>query len=126
MKTLEFTDTVGCRHITGMPGVTHEEEKFQDDWKRACVEAYWRVKNAKAANVVYSIEPHVGAILPDAETTSHFLNDCPGLTLTLDYGHFIYQGQTDESVHPLILHASHFHARVGAKENFKQWCRKMK
>ena len=35
--------------------------------------------------------------------------------MTLDYGHFIYQGQTNESAHPLIPHASHFHARGGAK-----------
>lgn len=115
LKTLEFTNTLGCRHITGLPGVIHEGEKFPDDWKRACGETHWRVETAKAANVVYSIEPHVGSILPDAKTTLQFINDCPGLTLTLDYGHFIYQRQTNESVHPLIPHASHFHARGGAK-----------
>ena len=115
LKTLEFTNTLGCRHITGLPGVIHEGEKFQEDWRWACNETSWRVETAKAANLVYSIEPHVGSILPDAETTQQFIKHCPGLTLTLDYGHFIYQGQTDESVHPLIPHASHFHARGGAK-----------
>lgn len=115
LKTLEFTNTLGCLHITGLPGVIHKEEKFQDDWKRACEATHWRVETAKAANVVYSIEPHVGSILPNAETTLQFVTDCPGLTLTLDYGHFIYQGQTNESVHPLIPYASHFHARGGAK-----------
>ncbi len=115
LKTLEFATVLECRHITGLPGVIHKGEKFQDDWKRACEETRWRLETAKDANMVYSIEPHVGSILSNAETTLQFTNDCPGLTLTLDYGHFIYQGQTNESVHPLIPHASHFHARGGAK-----------
>lgn len=115
LKTLEFTNMLECRHITGLPGVIHEGEKFQEDWKRACEEAHWRVETARAANIVYSIEPHVGSILQDAATTLRFIEECPGLTLTLDYGHFIYQGQTNESVHPLIPYASHFHARGGAK-----------
>lgn len=114
-KILDFTNTLGCRHITGLPGVIHQGEKFQDDWNRACEETHWRVETAKSANLVYSIEPHVGSILPEAETTLQFIRDCPGLSLTLDYGHFIYQGQANESVHPLIPHASHFHARGGAK-----------
>lgn len=115
LKTLEFTNALGCSHITGLPGVVHEGENFQEDWKRACTEAQWRVETAKAAGIVYAIEPHVGSLLPDPASTFQFLRDCPGLTLTLDYGHFVYQGQTNESVHPLIPHASHFHARGGAK-----------
>jgi sugar phosphate isomerase/epimerase len=115
LRTLEFTNILECRHITGLPGVIHEGEKFQDDWKRACEEAHWRVETASTANIVYSVEPHVGSILQDAKTTLQFIEECPGLRLTLDYGHFIYQGQTNESVHPLIPYASHFHARGGAK-----------
>lgn len=115
LKILEFTNTLGCSHVTGLPGVIHEGEKFKDDWQRACAETHWRIETANTANVVYSVEPHVGSILPDAETALQFINDCPGLSLTLDYGHFIYQNQTNESVHQLIPHASHFHARGGAK-----------
>lgn len=114
-QMLEFVNTLGTRHLTGLPGVIHEGESFQQDWNRAVEETYWRVEQAKAAGIVYAIEPHVGSILPDAPTTLQFIQDCPGITLTLDYGHFIYQGQSNESVHPLISHASHFHARGGAK-----------
>lgn len=114
-KILEFTKTLGCAHVTGLPGVLHEGQTDEDDWKRACEEAFWRVEKAKEYNLVYAIEPHVGSILPDTDSTLKFIEDCPGISLTLDYGHFIYQGQTNESVHPLIPHASHFHARGGAK-----------
>lgn len=115
LKILDFVRVLGCNHITGLPGVIHVGESFENDWKRACEENHWRVENAKAKNLVYSIEPHLGSILTDSDTTLQFINDCPGISLTLDYGHFIYQGQTNESVHPLIKHASHFHARGGAK-----------
>lgn len=114
-RMLDFTNTIGTQHLTGLPGVRHQTENFQDDWKRAVEETHWRVEKAKAAGIIYAIEPHVGSILPDASTTTQFINDCPGITLTLDYGHFIYQGQSNESVHPLIPYASHFHARGGAR-----------
>ena len=115
LKTLDFASVLGCSHITGLPGVRHEGTSMGDDWKRACEETHWRVETARANNVVYAIEPHVGSILPDADTTLQFINDCPGITLTLDYGHFIYQGHSNAAVHPLLPHASHFHARAGAK-----------
>lgn len=114
-KMLDFADSVNCDHITGLPGVPYNSENSEDDWKRACEETNWRIKVAKERKIVYAIEPHLGSILPDPATTLRFIDECPGLTLTLDYGHFIYQGQSNESIHPLISHASHFHARGGAK-----------
>ena len=113
-KMLEFTNTLKCKHLTGLPGVLHDNENFEDDWKRACEEAEWRTETAKSNGITYSIEPHVGSILPDVETTMKFINDVPDITLTLDYGHFIYQGEKSRSVHKLIPHATHFHARGGA------------
>ena len=113
-KIIDFSNTLHCDHITGLPGVLHAGEPAERDWDIACEETRWRVATAKASQITYAVEAHVGSILPDAETTMTFLNDCPGLSLTLDYGHFIYQGQTTESVHPLLPFASHFHARGGA------------
>lgn len=115
MRTIEFTNSLGCQHITGLPGVAHAGENSTDDWKRAVEETMWRFEMAKSAGITYAVEPHVGSILPDVESTMRFIKDCPGLGITLDYGHFIYQGQTNEAVHPLIDYATHFHARGGAK-----------
>jgi sugar phosphate isomerase/epimerase len=39
----------------------------------------------------------------------------PGLTFTLDYGHFTRAGIPDAEVEPLVAHASHFHARCARK-----------
>lgn len=115
LKMLEFANVLGCQHITGLPGVWHKGESKNKDWYRAVEEANWRTAEAKKAGIVYGVEPHVGSILSDVVTSQKFLKECPGLTLTLDYGHFIYQGLQNEEVHPLISSASHFHARGGAE-----------
>jgi sugar phosphate isomerase/epimerase len=44
-----------------------------------------------------------------------FVNEVQGLTLTLDYGHFIYNGTSSQQVHGLAPYASHFHARSGGQ-----------
>src|SRR3546814_135277 len=114
-KMLEFTNALECEHMTGLPGVLHKNSTFENDWAKSCTETLWRMERAKEYNIVYSIEPHVGSILPDVDTVLQFIEDVPGITLTLDYGHFIYQEQTNESVHDLVPYASHFHARGGAR-----------
>jgi len=114
-RVLEFCTGLDCKHLTGLPGVWHAGADKSSDWQRAVDEARWRMDTARVAGVTYAIEPHVGSMLPDPESALRFVKDCAGLTLTLDYGHFIYQGMSNESVHPLVPHASHFHARGGAK-----------
>ena len=109
---VEFTLLIGCSHITGLPGVCHGDKS--KDWALALEETKWRMEVAKQAGVVYSIEPHVGSLLSTPEAVLSFIQDVPKLTLTLDYGHFVYQGIEAQRVDPLLSHASHFHARGGA------------
>jgi sugar phosphate isomerase/epimerase len=111
---IEFTVNAGGRHITGLPGVSHPGISDGDSRRRAAEESSWRAEEAAKAGLVYSIEPHVGSICGSPETTLEFLRQSQQVTLTLDYGHFIYQGMSNESVHPLLPYASHFHARGGA------------
>ena len=111
---IEFAVNAGSRHITGLPGVSHSGVSDGDSRRRAAEESSWRAAEAAKVGLVYSVEPHVGSICPSPETTLEFLRQAQGVTLTLDYGHFIYQGMSNESVHPLLPHAAHFHARGGA------------
>lgn len=112
---LDFARRLGCKHLTGLPGVRHAGVDPNQDWELGVNEAAWRVKAARDEGITYAVEPHVGSLLPDPESTLRFLKAVFGLTLTLDYGHFIYQGMENHAVHPLLPHASHFHARCGAK-----------
>ena len=115
LRMLEFTLRCNALHMTGLPGVTWDGEAYDTSIKRCAQELAWRVEQAKQVGVVYSIEPHLGSIVPTPAQTLQLLKLAPALTLTLDYTHFTYQGIADDEVEPLIKHASHFHAR-GARE----------
>jgi sugar phosphate isomerase/epimerase len=113
-QAVEFCVAVGSKHLTGLPGVFHPDVAREDDLLLATEEAARRVAACADAGLVYSIEPHVGSICPDVESTQTFLAKVPGLTLTLDYGHFVMAGESCARVHPLLNHASHIHVRGGA------------
>src|SRR5699024_6472495 len=61
LKTLAFVNALGCRHITGLPGVLHKGVNFEEDWKRACEETIWRIQAAEAKNIIYAEEENVGS-----------------------------------------------------------------
>jgi sugar phosphate isomerase/epimerase len=114
-RALEFCAAVGSCHLTGLPGVFHPNSDSHQDLALATEETSWRVDRCDAAGVQYSIEPHIGSICPDIESAKSFINGVRGLTLTLDYGHFVYSGHTSEQVHGLLPATSHLHLRGGAR-----------
>jgi sugar phosphate isomerase/epimerase len=119
VHTLEFASICNGRHVSSLPGVVFEEEAQDVSYGRACEELNWRCEKAKEYGLVFSVEAHVGSIVPDPVSAEKLVLDVPGLTLTLDYTHFTKQGLPDSQVEPLIKYASHFHAR-GASKGFLQ------
>lgn len=109
-----FASALGCNHVTGLPGVLHEGIPNKVDWELAVEEAQWRLEACSRAGIQYAVEPHLGSICADIDSTLELLGSVPGLTLTLDYGHFIFNSTPPEHVHRLATYASHFHARCGA------------
>ncbi len=111
---LEFCVALGCSHLTGLPGVFHSTFSKNRDLELAAEEGSWRVKLCADADVRYAIEPHVDSICAEIGSARTFLEAVEGLTLTLDYGHFVSVGQPSEQVHDLLPFASHIHVRGGA------------
>ncbi len=114
-RGLELTARVNARHMSALPGVAWEGESADDSMKRCADELAWRVEQAKALNIVFSVEAHIGSIAPTPADAMRMVNLAPGLTLTLDYGHFTYRGISDDEIEPLVAKASHFHARCACK-----------
>ncbi len=110
---LDFTVRLGAKHLTGLPGVWHREVEKEKDWSLAVEEARWRRAEAAQAGVEYAVEPHVGSLTPDPESALRFVRESE-VTVTLDYGHFVYQGRPPTEADVLLPHTSHFHARGGA------------
>lgn len=113
-SALEFTACCGCNHLTGLPGMFFEGVDPDYSFKLAAEESLKRTLEAAKLGITYGVEPHVGSICPTPKKTTDFLKLSEPLTLTLDYGHFIYAGYSNEEIDPLLKKASHFHARGGA------------
>jgi sugar phosphate isomerase/epimerase len=110
-RTLEFAAECGCGHVSALPGVRFEEESAEDSLARCRDELAWRCAEATKRGITFSVEAHVGSIVPTPGEAARLVRDTPGLTLTLDYTHFTRAGVPDAEVEPLIAHASHFHVR---------------
>ena len=110
---LDFTVRLGAKHLTGLPGVWHREVEKEKDWSLAVEEARWRRAEASRAGIEYAVEPHVGSLTPDPDSALRFVREAE-VTVTLDYGHFVYQGRPPTEADVLLPHTSHFHARGGA------------
>jgi sugar phosphate isomerase/epimerase len=116
---LEFCVATRCNHLTGLPGVFHPAIPRETDLELAAEEAEWRLTQCNSAGVRYAIEPHVGSICAEVESARDFLRRVEGLTLTLDYGHFVMAGESSIRVHDLLPLASHVHVRGGAPERLQ-------
>jgi len=119
LLTLDLCAALGCTHLTGLPGVWHEGVNNSGNWALAVDEAGWRQQTASSAGVSYAIEAHVGSICPDIASTRSFLDSVAGLTLTLDYGHFVMANLDSHDVHSLLPFASHIHVRSGAPKRLQ-------
>lgn len=116
---LEFCVALGSKHLTGLPGVFHADNSLERDSGLAAEETAWRLSQCASAGVIYAIEPHVGSICADVGSTRTFVDAVQGLTLTLDYGHFVMAGESSSQVHSLLPFASHIHVRGGARERLQ-------
>lgn len=113
-RSLELCVALGCDHLTGLPGVFHSSSSRDRDFELAAEEAARRVAKCAKAGIRYAIEPHVDSICADVRSARRFVDAVEGLTLTLDYGHFIAVGESSAQVHELLPFASHVHVRGGA------------
>lgn len=111
---VELCADLSRSHRTGLPGVRHEGTSEADDLALARGEAAWCQSVAAGAGIKYAIEPHVGSLCSDITAIQAFVDSVPGLTLTLNYGHFVAAGIPSDEIHSLLPYASHVHVRAGA------------
>jgi sugar phosphate isomerase/epimerase len=112
---LELAERIAAPGLTMLPGIAWADEPEERSFARACEELGYRVNETRSRGLRFSIEPHLGSIAQAPEQALRLCEQTPGLELTLDYSHFVYQGYPDAAIEPLVAHARHFHAR-GARE----------
>jgi sugar phosphate isomerase/epimerase len=114
-RAIEYAVVAGGRHFSALPGVFWDTMSKADSIARSIEELSWRVAYAKDQGIVYSVEPHVGSIIPTPKAAARLVEAVPGLTLTLDYTHFTRIGIPDREIEPLVKYATHFHCRGARK-----------
>ncbi|MFZ0336640.1 MAG: sugar phosphate isomerase/epimerase [Terracidiphilus sp.] len=112
--TLELCAELECKHLTGLAGISHKDIGEKDDLELAVEEIQWRQRLASNSGICYAIKPYVNSICSSVDQSRALLEAVPGLTLTLDYGHFVFQKISSRHVHTLLPHASHVHLRGSA------------
>lgn len=112
LHMLEFSNYCGVPHITGLPGVEWPGEPRETSLARSAEELAWRVAEARRADIVYSVECHLDSIASTPSGARQLIEMTPGLTLTLDYTHFVQQGFSQDECDALVPYARHYHARA--------------
>jgi len=112
-RALEFARRVGSPGMTILPGVVFGGEPWEDAAGRAAEGLRIRIDRAAEAGLRLSVEPHQGSFIDTPELTARFLEMVPDLRLTLDYGHFVFGGSSDDDIEPLLPAAGHVQCRGG-------------
>jgi sugar phosphate isomerase/epimerase len=114
LDTLAYTEALGGRHVTVLPGVAFEEEPYAESFDRAVEELGWRTAEAEKRGITLGVEAHIGSLVEKPAQAEALVQAVDGLTLTLDYTHFERLGMPAEEYGILMPYASHFHARNAA------------
>jgi len=97
LRTLDYAQAAGARHVTTLPGVNFEEENRPSPGAALAGELGWRVQQAATNQITFGVEAHVGSLAPNPGAAQRLVGEVPGLTLTLDYTHFTRCGLPDKS-----------------------------
>jgi sugar phosphate isomerase/epimerase len=99
----------------GVPGVTFSPGFYAGrSWEDALAAAAASLHEMVAIagpDLRVSIEPHVESVTDTPERARDLIAIVPGLTLTLDYSHFVVAGYDEATIEPLTRHAGHVHIR---------------
>ncbi len=116
---IDFCRECQIPSTTVLPGI------LQEDWTRekalgvSAEELHQLAAMSRKEGITTTFEAHVGSILESPLDTLTFMESNPELKLTLDYGHFICLGYSQEQVDPLVFHTAHVHLRQAANNQLQ-------
>jgi len=99
----------------GVLGVTMSPGGYApDQWSEAfeaCASNLRELVSAADGRLPVRIEAHVESVTDTPERTLIMLRQVKGLSLTLDYSHYVVQGIPEAAIEPLTSFATHVHVR---------------
>lgn len=100
--------------ITLSPGLAHPADDAEAH-DRTIAALRQMVEAAQQARLAVSIEPHMDSMAQTPETALKFIQDVPGLMLTLDWAQMVCQDVFHEDILKLLPHTRHIQLRQAAR-----------
>lgn len=107
----EFCSEASIDTLFVLPGVINPGQSAREAMARSAENLRHMVDICEKKGVSLAVEPHVGSCLESPALVHELLDRVPGLTLVLDYAHFVCLGYTQDAIDELIPYASHMHLR---------------
>jgi sugar phosphate isomerase/epimerase len=108
---LDFAVAIGLAGVTFSPGRYWAGHAPAADFERGADELRCLVAEGQRRGLLIRIEPHIESVTWTPALTLDMLAAVPGLSLTLDYSHFVFHAIPAEHIAVLDPHATHWHAR---------------
>lgn len=109
-----FARALGSPGLTILPGVLFDGIDHRRSLEVAAEGLQRRAQIAGEAGLHLGFEPHFGSVAATPDRALELLGLAPGVGLTLDYSHFVYQGFPEHDVDPLLERTLHLHVRQAA------------
>lgn len=110
---VDFAAGVGASGLTTLPGVLFDGDTASAALARSAAGLRRWVDVAAQRGLALSVEPHTGSLIDTPQTTLDLLDAVPGLTITLDYAHYVYGGVAQDDVAAVLPYVRHLQCRPG-------------
>jgi sugar phosphate isomerase/epimerase len=109
-QLIPFAVALRAPGITISPGIVQKDGP-DHSLARAVPALLRMLQAAEDTDLRISIEPHMDSVAQKPEQVLLLVAAVPGLSVTLDYAHFVCQGIVWREVEPLLEHVAHVHIR---------------
>ncbi len=109
-RLVPFAAALGTPGITISPGIVHKDGP-DHSLARAVPALLRMLQAAEDTDLRVSFEPHMDSVAQKPEQALLLLDAVPGLSITLDFAHFLYQGIVTREIEPLLEHVAHVQIR---------------
>jgi sugar phosphate isomerase/epimerase len=109
-RLIPFAVALGTPGITISAGIVHKDG-LDHSLARSVPALLRMLQAAEDTDLRISFEPHMDSVAEQPDHALLLLEAVPGLSVTLDYAHFVCQGIVRREIEPLMEHVAHVHVR---------------
>lgn len=109
-RLVPFAEALSTPGITISPGII-QPDGLDHSLARAVPALLRMLQAAENTDLRISFEPHMDSVAQRPEHALLLLEAVPGLSVTLDYAHFVTQGIVRREIEPLMEHIAHVQMR---------------